>query len=347
MKNLYLENGYFNVRAVVEYNCPFNFVIGGRGTGKTYGVLNYCLEEKLKFCFMRRTKTAFDDAVVLNPMDAISRDRNFLYTCHHLEGSKNIYGWYYGTLDDNGEVIDADKDYLGIGGPLVKIGKTRGLTTTNISVMINDEFVRAPYEQKIKNEVDAFYNAYETVNRNREFEGKKPLIAFLLSNSDDMTNDYFIDRNLVDIVDKMKTKNENFYVNREDGYTISILSDSPISEKKNETALYKFTRGSRFQKMATGNEFVNNEHTVPKSMPLIEFRALVRIGELVVYKHKSADMYYCSLHLSGNCETFSGTSDIDKKRFCARYFYLWEAYIDEKIIFETYTTEMLFNKYFD
>lgn len=346
MKKLYDENGYLNVRAVAEYGCPFNFIIGGRGTGKTYGVLSYCLDEKLKFCFMRRTKTAFDDAIVFNPLSSISIDRNFLYTCHTIPGSKNIYGWYYGAIDDKGELVDVDDDYLGIGGPLVKIGKTRGLDARDISVLINDEFVKAPYESKIKNESDAFFNAYETINRNRELQGKKPVIAFLLSNSDDMVNDYFVELGFVDIVDKMKQKNENFYIDRDKGFTISILSDSPISQKKNETALYKMTQGTRFQKMAIENDFVNDAHGVTKSLPLVEFRAIVKIGELVVYKHKSADMYYCCLHLSGTCEEFSGHNDIDIKRFCAKYYYLWDAYMQNKIVFETYTGEALFNKYF-
>lgn len=36
---LYLDNGYVNMSAIIELGLPFNFVVAGRGTGKTYGTL--------------------------------------------------------------------------------------------------------------------------------------------------------------------------------------------------------------------------------------------------------------------------------------------------------------------
>lgn len=347
MKDMYLENGYWNIRGVLKYGMPFNFVMGGRGTGKTYGALKYCIQDKHKFIFMRRTNNAFQDAVAMNPLNAVAQDMGFMFTCHTIPGSKSIYGWYRGTIDEKGELTDADKDPIGMGSSLVKIGKTRGLDAREISVMINDEFVKAPYEQKIKDEANAFFNSYETVNRNRELEGKPPVTALLLSNSDDMVNDYFIELGLVDRVDKMQSAKENFYIDRERRLTISLLSDSPISKEKDEkTALYALTKGTRFARMAVGNEFVNNEHQTTKSMRLQEFRPIVKIGELVIYKHKSAPLFYGCLHLSGTCKEF-GTSDTEKKRFCAQYFDLWDAYMDDAIVFETYTAEALFNKFFE
>lgn len=344
--NLYLENGFFNVEAVARYGQPFNFVLGGRGTGKTYGLLNYCLEHKKKFLFMRRRKTALDDAIKMNPLNTVARDRNFLFNCHVIPGTTSIYGWYYGRLDDKGEIKDENPVPFGIGGSLVKIGKTRGLDASDIEIIIHDEFVKSPSESSIKDEAGAFFNAYETINRNRELDGKRPVTAFLLSNSDDMVNDYFIELGIVDIVDKMQTKKENFYMDKNRGFTISLLSDSPISTAKKETALYRFSRGTKFERMSVGNEFVNNAHKPTKSMPLIEFRPIVKIGELVVYQHKSRDLYYMCLHLSGSCREY-GTDNTEVKRFCRQYFYLWDAYMDDKIVFETYTSEALFNKFFE
>lgn len=346
MKKLYLDNGYFNIRAVMEYNQPFNFVLGGRGTGKTYGALSVCYEDKIKFLFMRRTKTALDDAISMNPMNAVAKDKDFLFTCHVLPGSKSIYGWYPGRISENGELVDADKEPMGIGGSLVKVGKTRGLDAREVRFIINDEFVKAPYEQSIKDEASAFFNAYETINRNRELNGEPPVQAFLLSNSDDMVNDYFIELGLVDVVDKMQQHGENFYIDRDRGLTISLLSDSPISKAKGETALYRFTKGTKYERMAVGNEFVNNTHKPTKSMPLIEFVPVVKVGELVIYKHKSKDLYYGCLHLSGSCKEY-GTDETEVARFTRNYFYLWDAYMLDELKFETYTSEALFNKYFE
>lgn len=349
MKDMYLPSGYWNIRGVLKYGMPFNYVIGGRGTGKTYGALQYCLEEKKKFVFMRRTQAAFDEAVAMNPMASPAGDMGILYTCHLLPRSRFIYGWFPGTLDDGGELKDASDKPFGIGSSLVRIGKTRGLDkeTRDVEIMIHDEFVKAPYEARIKNEAEAFFNAYETVNRNRELEGKPPVTAILLSNSDDMVNDYFVEEGVVDVVDKMKQHKENFYINKERKMTISLLSDSPISKRKEqETVLYQHTNGTSFARMAVGNEFVNDVHKPTRSYPLVELRAVVKIGELVIYRHKGKGFYYGCLHLSGTCPTFD-IGDTDVKRFQHQYFHLWEEYMEDNFVFESYTAEALFNKFFD
>ena len=49
MNDLYLENGYVNMAKIIETDVPFIFVIGGRGTGKTYGTLQYMLNQNSTF----------------------------------------------------------------------------------------------------------------------------------------------------------------------------------------------------------------------------------------------------------------------------------------------------------
>ena len=53
---LYDKNGYLNFPDIRKLKLPFNFIIGGRGTGKTYGGLLDAWETKRKFIFMRRTE---------------------------------------------------------------------------------------------------------------------------------------------------------------------------------------------------------------------------------------------------------------------------------------------------
>lgn len=38
--NLYLDNGYVDIRSIRESGYPFIFMWGGRGIGKTYGVID-------------------------------------------------------------------------------------------------------------------------------------------------------------------------------------------------------------------------------------------------------------------------------------------------------------------
>lgn len=54
--SIYLDNGYVDIEKIVNYNLPFNFIVGGRGTGKTYGALKYAYEYNIRFMLMRRTQ---------------------------------------------------------------------------------------------------------------------------------------------------------------------------------------------------------------------------------------------------------------------------------------------------
>ena len=40
---LYTADGYADMRNILDLESPFNVVIGGRGTGKTYGALSEML----------------------------------------------------------------------------------------------------------------------------------------------------------------------------------------------------------------------------------------------------------------------------------------------------------------
>ena len=57
---IYLPSGYLNIRGILSYRCTFNFIVGGRATGKTYGALSTVLEDHIKFMLMRRTQAQAD-----------------------------------------------------------------------------------------------------------------------------------------------------------------------------------------------------------------------------------------------------------------------------------------------
>lgn len=345
MSKLYLPSGYVDISWVRAHGMPFNFMVGGRGTGKTYGCLTNCLDKKDKFIYMRRTDTILQATLngEFNPMNPIEKDRHLLLATEPI--NRYIRGWYPGITDDNGKVIPSAQSPYGVAVALSVIGNMRGWDAQDYNVLINDEFIPESHERPLKDEADAFFNAYETINRNREFKGRPPLTCFLLSNANDMTNDYFMKLGLIDIVDHMQANKQEFYMDRDKGLTISLLEDSPISKKKRETALYKLTQGTSFAKMALNNTFTKDVHTKPKSMPLVEYRPIVKIGELVIYEHKSRYEYYACLHLTGSCTEY-GTSDIEIKRFASQYNWLWQLYMKDFIIFETYNTEALFRKMF-
>ena len=57
---IYDSSGYVNVRGILEEGYPFNFLVGGRGTGKTYTTLKVAKEDGRLFMLMRRTQSQAD-----------------------------------------------------------------------------------------------------------------------------------------------------------------------------------------------------------------------------------------------------------------------------------------------
>lgn len=347
MISLYTSAGWLDVHSILEStSTPFNFVIGGRGTGKTYGFLEqFRLVQPKPFMLMRRTQVETDliSKGDFSPFNAVDRIKG----CHTVIKKLSKYhgGIYDGELQDDGTVLPVGPP-LGMVAALSTLHNIRGFSADYITDLVLDEFIPERGCAKIADEFDVFRNAYETINRNRELEDppRPPLRAWLLANANILGNPYFISLQIVEQVDRMISKGHSVWTNSERGITVINLVNSPISLAKAQTALYRLNGPDRFSGMALGNEFSQESRSKQGSIPLKELTPLVTIGELEIYRHKGGRELYGSLHRSGAPEVFS-TDDAGVARFRARYGWLWEWYLDDRITWQTYLPELLFRKF--
>lgn len=344
MVRIYDEKGYLNVKEILTLETPFIFIIGGRAIGKTYGFLKTVYEEKTKFFYLRRTQAQVDiiSKPEFSPFKSINHDCN--YNIGVAPITKYSSGFYNMEENDSGKVVACGSP-VGYIGALSTFSNLRGFDSSDVEVLIYDEFIPEKHERPIKNEADAFLNAYETINRNRELDGRKPLKAICLANANDMANAIFMSMGLVKIAENMKKKNKEIYINIERGYSVIMPKESPISEKKKNTALYRFAGDTEFSEMSLCNDFSSEEIGKIKSCNLKEYKPVVSVGEITIYKHKTKRLFYATTHKSGTPETF-GSGDIELKRFRKSYGYIWREYIANRIEFEEYYVEILLTKYF-
>ena len=54
---MYTEAGYIDFDYIMKDPNVFKFIIGGRGSGKTYGAIKWALDNGKTMMFMRRTQT--------------------------------------------------------------------------------------------------------------------------------------------------------------------------------------------------------------------------------------------------------------------------------------------------
>lgn len=338
---VFLPSGYVNMRAVFELPFTFIWIVGGRGTGKTYGALEYLLESNTRFMLLRRT--ASQAQIVQNPamtpIKSVVNDHGWRYTVAPVV--KGIGGIYeYQNTDGKDELIYPAAGYI---ASLSTFANVRGFDASDIDAIFYDEFIKEEHEKGMKGEADALLNAYETMNRNRELQGRKPIKMVAASNSTDLANPYFVRLGLVTEFERMRQKGQMVRELPNRDTCIIDLQHSPISDQKRDTALYRMARNTEFASMALDNDF-GVDMGQYKSKSLKEYKPMLAVGELVVYWHKSRQEFYISPHRSGN-PPYYGTSKQELTRFRLQNRWLVAAYINQQISFESYFCEALLCQY--
>ena len=336
---IYDSAGYVNIEGILEEGYPFNFLVGGRGTGKTYTTLKTAKEKNLKFMLMRRTQSQAD--LISKPEFSVFKPLNEdLGWNIEVQRISKYNSAFYDAAPAEGEQVHD----IGYTCALSTISNMRGFDASDIKLLIYDEFIPEKHERLLKNEADALFNAYETMNRNRELKGIAPLQMICLANANDITNPVFESLKLIRVADRMQRGNSERWTDEKRGIQLIMLHRSPISKRKANTALYNLTADSEFANMSIDNSFnVERQHINPR--PLSEYVPVCSIGELCIYKHKSESRLYGSTHLSGVFNKAFTLSETDKIHYQRIYRTHWDLYVAGKIDFDDVLSEKLFLHY--
>lgn len=322
--NLYLENGYVNIPKIIDTNLPFIIIIGGRGTGKTYTALKTVRERGLNCLLLRRTQAQADmiSRKAMSPWKSISLHEGFDYDV--VPASKGLSETV--EVDENGTILKT----LSYVTALSTIANLRGFDSSDIDIIIYDEFVPENHEKSMKHESDALLNMYETINRNRELSGKKPVQLVMMANANRLDSPILMGLKLTNKIESMIKKGQSYSILPERGVGIFLLQDSPISAQKANTALYRLTSGTQFEQMAIKNEFSYSDTSNVTSRSLDGCEPLFKVDDVTVYRRKADHFIYCSIHQSGTVPTFKSTSDEDLKRLQSTYIWmLWRILANE------------------
>ena len=334
MIDLYLNNGYLNMRSIMETEFPFIFVPGARGIGKTYTTLKTVTEDKEEIILMRRTQKECD----------LQNDRRGTGTSFGKVFEDMGKDYHVSKTGEIGYVVnDTDEYTAAVNIALSTFATVRGsFDFKHIRKAVYDEFIAEPHVRKIRDEGMAVANFYESCNRNRELQNEKPLQLICLANSVNIANDVFLYFDLVTAFEEMINDMQEVKII---GNKLLILPQhSPISDRKAETALYQAVN-SEYADMAIKNKFILNDFSYVQKRSLKEYVCQFQLGDLFMYKHKSRSEFYCTFSRGSTKEiyesNYSGMEKLGRKklRFISFYF-------DGLIRFENYNALALFEKYF-
>lgn len=334
MSKLYMKAGWVNWDYIMNQPESIISVVGARGTGKTYGVMKWLIEHDKRFIYVRRLKTQLDECrkEVGNPFKKLNFDLDMNIKPFPAGGTVSF------NIDERGG------KNVAVGVALSVVANIRGVDYSDYDYIVFDEFISSDGERPIKNEFQAFLNFYETVNRNREIEGRTAVKCIMLGNANRISNAYFTGWHCMRRVLNMIRGKQ--YVWRTDDRTrmIILLIDSPISQRKQETVLYQNSNAD-FIRMALDNAFRTDETRI-KSEPLKEYVHIVSVGEIGIYKHKSKRKYYVSATICK--DPYYDAFGIGLKMFQQDYYMLRIYYmVNKTLTFESFECELLFRELYN
>lgn len=339
--DLFLKSGYLNVDRILQENYPFIFIIGARGVGKTYGILQYIYEFHEKALILRRTQVQADiiSNNAFHPYKKLCQDHSWnIRTTPIVKGVVGLC-----TCNSDDEIIESPFAYI---AALSTFSNLRGFDASDVDYIFLDEFIPESGSKPVPNEFEKYLNCYETVNRNRELSGEPPVKFICAANSNSIDNPFFIGLGIVNKIYAMQRKGKSVYVDDKRGLMVINLAYSPISEAKRDTALYRLSAGTGFENMALSNEYGDLDTSrISNRERIIDYRPIFTVGEITVYKHKSLIKYYVTSLRSGTPERYTTTAD-DLKRCRNKFaFAIIDAFYDDHIVFENATAQVLFTNY--
>lgn len=273
------KKSYWNVKDRSDKLRPINIFLGGRGIGKTYSCIDYCMDKYdttgEHFMYLRNQQNQIElSAGVgdMNPFNGwnLNHDRNI-----YIKISKKI-----------GYIMEDDK-IIGMAAALSTFNNLRGASLeNNINTVILDEFIQI---ERNTRQFTQFINMLELVNRNKELEGKAPATVFLLSNSQTLSNEILDNLGLIDQLAESKIKTGMSWT---DDVKYVELCKSNISDAKKRTVVAQLLSGNPLYDEYYNNEFTFDDMTNCGKKPLNEYVPYFMIDTRVIYKHKSRPEWY-------------------------------------------------------
>lgn len=324
------KSGYINAPDIVMAPYDFILITGARGIGKTYSILKYLYENRLPFIYLRRT-------------DKEAQYQNRELTSSHSSILKDLkLNYKFAPVADKIGGVYIDDELMCVNLALSTFAGVRGINLSDFMFLIYDEFIAEPHMRSIKYEGMAFFNLYETINRNRELKKFNALRAICLSNSLNMQNDMFMQFDLIGQAELMISEDIEQY--ERENLLLIICQHSPISEKKAGTALYR-QASDEFIRMSIKNEFIRDDMSYVKRRPLHEYVCQWSVGDLYVYKHKSQHLFYITTTRGETKNRYTANyTDLEKMKRAKWRFY--GQYLDGNVYFDSYKSVALFEKYF-
>lgn len=259
---------YWSSQRAKSRDCLFNFILGARGTGKTFFKKHDAISAFLKtgeeFVYMRRYKEEFRN------IDKFFEDIMYRFPNHKF---KYYQGKFY-----------IDEKVAGYTMALSTAKINKSVSYAKVTTVIFDEFiVDKGYIHYLPDEVTNFLEAYSTIARLRDVK------VWFLSNAISISNPYFVYFNIeLPYGSDIRVK---------DDILIELVHDDEYSNAAKQTRFGKIIQGTDYGAYAIDNKFLRDSSTFVEKKPATasyRFAVIYRDNRYGIWRDSVSALYYFS-----------------------------------------------------
>lgn len=248
---------YYSFQRLLSYNAVYNFCVGARGLGKTYGakqmVIKAFIRDRQEFVWLRRFKT-----------ELANRQTFFDDIAHEFPDHGLRVEGFLAQISFNPMAEKPKWFTMGYFVALSTAQTRKGVSYAAVTKIIYDEFIiEKGALHYLPDEATVFTNFYSTVDR---WQDKTR--AIFLANSVSIMNPYFLEYDI-------KPQTNKQFIVKGDGFLVAEFADSEkFSSEVKETRLGKFISGSDYESYAVHSTFADaHEYLVARKTSGAEYYA--------------------------------------------------------------------------
>lgn len=285
---------YYDYGKLLSYNGVYNFLVGGRGLGKTYGAKRLAIKRNIErgdmFIYVRRYKEEL----------ATARDTFFADIAHEFPQ------WEFRANGNRFErspasQSDAKKrewEPIGYAVALSTAQKMKSVAFPRVKIIIFDEFIiERGMVHYLPNEAALFNNFYSTVDRWMD----KTTVFFL-------ANAVSIDAPLLVEYGLIPDEHQEF-IRKHDGFIVAHFPNAAdFASKALQTRFGRFIEGTEYADYAVGNRFADNHAgLVGIKNPYARYLLTLELRTITVsiWYDVEDDQYFATPKRPGNEQIFT------------------------------------------
>ena len=271
---------FYNFNKIWSYNAYYNFVLGARGTGKTYGAKKKAIKDAInkgeQFIYLRRYKTEMTTA------------RNTFFS-----DVKQDFPAHEFKIQGNEAMMkrDGQWDTIGYFVSLSKAGSQKSVSYPRVTKIIFDEFIlNEGAIRYLPDEAILFNEFYSTVDR---YRGQVRVL--FLANSVSIMNPYFL---AWDIDYDPHSDWVVSHVSKSTGrpFIVVHFHDSQVfAAKVFETPFGEFIKNTDYANYAVGNQFQDYDaNLIAKKSSEADYVMTVetKAGTFSVWKNRQDNKWF-------------------------------------------------------